>query len=198
MTDIINNKIIWTVLSLWGFTLHIFGLDVVKFVIWTLIAVQAFDVVLWMTCARKYWILTSWVWINGLIRKTLITSILLFLVILVWGLKWTWLIEWNMIGIIPVVYWMAFAWMEVISIFEKWAIILWDSREWKVFKLFSSLTNMIFNISVDALKNYTESRIKQKINNGKENVNMSNSFNYNNTIVTPKNWDDEWEAFMNT
>lgn len=198
MTEIINNKIIWTVFSLWGFTLHIFGLDVVKFVIWTLIAVQAFDVVLWMTCARKYWILTSWVWINGLIRKTLITSILLFLVILVWGLKWTWLIEWNMIGIIPVVYWIAFAWMEVISIFEKWAIILWDSREWKVFKLFSSLTNMIFNISVDALKEYTENRIKQKINNGKENVNMSNSFNYNNTIVTPKNWDDEWEAFMNT
>jgi len=198
MTEIINNKIIWTVFSLWGFTLHIFGLDVVKFVIWTLVAVQAFDVILWMTCARKYWILTSWVWINGLIRKTLITSILLFLVILVWGLKWTWLIEWNMIGIIPVVYWIAFAWMEVISIFEKWAIILWDSREWKVFKLFSSLTNMIFNISVDALKEYTENRIKQKINNGKENVNMSNSFNYNNTIVTPKNWDDEWEAFMNT
>lgn len=198
MTEIINNKIIWTVFSLWGFTLHIFGLDVVKFVIWTLIAVQAFDVVLWMTCARKYWILTSWVWINGLIRKTLITSILLFLVILVWGLKWTWLIEWNMIGIIPVVYWIAFAWMEVISLFEKWVIILWNSREWKVFKLFSSLTNMIFNISVDALKEYTENRIKQKINNGKENVNMSNSFNYNNTIVTPKNWDDEWEAFMNT
>ena len=198
MTEIINNKIIWTVFSLWGFTLHIFGLDVVKFVIWTLMAVQAFDVILWMTCARKYWILTSWIWINGLIRKALITSILLFLVILVWGLKWTWLIEWNMIGIIPVVYWIAFAWMEVISIFEKWAIILWDSREWKVFKLFSSLTNMIFNISVDALKEYTESRIKQKINNEKENVNMSNSFNYNNTIVTPKNWDDEWEAFMNT
>ena len=198
MTEIINNKIIWTVFSLWGFTLHIFGLDVVKFVIWTLIAVQAFDVVLWMTCARKYWILTSWVWINGLIRKTLITSILLFLVILVWWLKWTWLIEWNMIGIIPVVYWIAFAWMEVISIFEKWAIILWNSREWKVFKLFSSLTNMIFNISVDALKEYTESRIKQKINYGKEDVSMSNSFNYNNTIVTPKNWDDEWEAFMNT
>lgn len=198
MTEIINNKIIWTVFSLWGFTLHIFGLDVVKFVIWTLIAVQAFDVILWMTCARKYWILTSWVWINGLIRKTLITSILLFLVILVWGLKWTWLIEWNMIGIIPVVYWIAFAWMEVISLFEKWAIILWNSREWKVFKLFSSLTNMIFNISVDALKEYTENRIKQKINNGKENVNMSNSFNYNNTIVTTKNWDDEWEAFMNT
>ena len=198
MNEIISNKIMWAVFSLWGFTLHIFGLDVVKFVIWTLIAVQAFDVVLWMTCARKYWILTSWIWINGLIRKTLITSILLFLVILVWGLKWTWLIEWNMIGIIPVVYWIAFAWMEVISIFEKWAIILWNSREWKVFKLFSSLTNMIFNISVDALKEYTENRIKQKINNGKENVNMSNSFNYNNTIVTPKNWDDEWEAFMNT
>lgn len=188
MNEIINNKIIWTVFSLWGFTLHIFGLDVVKFVIWALIAVQAFDVILWMTCARKYWILTSWIWINGLIRKTLITSILLFLVILVWRLKWTWLIEWNMIGIIPVVYWIAFAWMEVISLFEKWAIILWDSREWKVFKLFSSLTNMIFNISVDALKEYTENRIKQKINNGKENVSISNYTDYSNSNDVTENW----------
>lgn len=165
--NIATNKLAWSILWIFWISLPIFWYKVVVLAFISLVVIQFFDFLTWFLAARKQKAVTSKIWINWMIKKTLI--VLLCMVLLFWasGLKASWVINNDIVGYIPLIAFCIFIFFDIISIFENLTVIFWDSREWKFFKLLSSLTNMIFNLSLDKLKEISEQKIQDKLNSNK-------------------------------
>ena len=165
--EAINNKLTWVLIWGWIITLPIYWLQVVIFLFIFLCLLQLLDTITGYISARKIKIVTSKIWTDGMIKKSLIFLLLIILLIWVWGLKSTWLITSNILGIIPIVFIIWFCYMECVSIFENLSVIFWDSREGKLFKILADLSSYLFNVSLDKLKEITENKIKEKFNTNK-------------------------------
>lgn len=165
--NIATNKLAWTIVGVFGASLPIFGYQVVIFAFLSLCVIQLLDFLTWFIAARKQKAITSKIWINWMIKKSLIIILCMVLLFGVSWLKGTGAIENNVIGYVPLWAICIFIFFDIISIFENLTVIFWDSREWKFFKLLSSLTNMIFNLSLDKLKEVSEKKIQDKLNSNK-------------------------------
>lgn len=165
--NIATNKLAWTIVWVFGASLPIFWYQVVIFAFLSLCVIQLLDFLTWFIAARKQKAITSKIWINGMIKKSLIIILCMVLLFGVSGMKWTGVIENDIVGYVPLWAICIFIFFDIISIFENLTVIFWDSREWKFFKLLSSLTNMIFNLSLDKLKEVSEKKIQDKLNSNK-------------------------------
>jgi hypothetical protein len=72
--------------------------------------------------------------------------------------------------IIPMMFIIGYIYWEIISIFENYSVIFEWTRDWIWYNLISYLTNKIFNLSIDKLKEVTQKKIDEKFNiNNKKN-----------------------------
>jgi hypothetical protein len=162
--EITTNKLAWTIIWLAWLSFPIFWYSLIVFLFFLLFTLQCFDFLTWYISARKTRVVLSKIWIDWMIKKSLV--IMLCCIILMWasGLRYTEAITSDFIWLIPILIFSIFIFFEIISIFENLAVIFWNSRESKFFSLFSYLGNMLFNISIDKLKETAENRIKKKFN----------------------------------
>lgn len=164
VNEIINNKIVWTFIWSWVIIFPIFWIELILVLLMFLLILQTIDFLTGYISARQKWFVNSKIWINWMIKKSLIYLIPLVLITWVWVIKYSWLIQNDYIWLIPLVFLCIFCYLELISIFENFAVIFWNSKQWKIFSVLANLSNLLFNISLDKIKENTEKRIKNKFN----------------------------------
>lgn len=160
----VQSKITWSII--WGgmIALPVYGIEVIRIFFTFYLILQLFDFATWYLSARKLSLVTSQIWINGAIKKILLVCLLTLVLISVWGLKTTWIIDNDYIWLLPLWLLGVFIFFEIVSIFENLAVTFWDSREWKLFNTLAYLSNLLFNMSIDKLKSMTENKIQDKFN----------------------------------
>ena len=162
--EIIQSKLMWTILWSWIITLPIYGLSTINSMMIIFLFIEWFDVITWYLSARKLQQILSKTWTNWLIRKSLLFCLISLIILAVWSLKTTWIIESDYFWLIPIGFIWIFSYFWVISILENLSIIFWDSNEWKLFKVLNYLCQLLFNLSLDKLKIMTEEKLKNKFN----------------------------------
>ncbi len=164
LNEVTTNKLAWTIIWVAGLSFPIFWYNLIVFLFFTLFVLQCFDFLTGFLSARKSQMVMSKIWIDGMIKKTLVIMLCSIVLLFSSWLRHTEAITSDIIGIIPIIIFWIFIFFEVISIFENLAVIFKGSRESKLFTLFSYLWNMIFNISIEKLQETAEKRIKNKFN----------------------------------
>ena len=162
--EIIQSKLMWTILGSWVITLPVYWLEALKSMFIAYLLIEAFDVLTWIVSARKLKQITSKAWINWLIKKWVLLCFLALIIVAVWSLRSTLIITNNYFWLIPIVFVWLFSYFGIISILENLSIIFWDSNEWKLFKVLNYLCQLLFNLSLDKLKIMTEEKLKNKFN----------------------------------
>ena len=67
--EIIQSKLMWTILGSWVITLPVYWLEALKSMFIAYLLIEAFDVLTWIVSARKLKQITSKAWINWLIKN---------------------------------------------------------------------------------------------------------------------------------
>lgn len=164
INELIHNKISWTFLWLWLIAFPIFWIELLWILTIMFSLLQTIDFLTGYIASRRYWMINSRIWFDWMIRKSLIYIILLVLISWVGILKYSGVVENNYIWLIPIWFLCVFSYLEIVSIFENFSVIFGNSKEWVIFKFLSNITNLLFKVSLDKLKENTEKRIQEKFN----------------------------------
>lgn len=165
MTQAVHNPLTWTIIGGWVISFPIFWLKVISMLLWIYLFLELFDFLTWFLSARKKWIVSSKIWSEWIIKKVLKISLILLMIFVISWLKFVWLVHNDIFWLVPIFFLWIFIFIEIISIFENLSVIFWDSKEGQIFKFLSMLSNKIFNISFEKLKEKTEEKIENKFNN---------------------------------
>lgn len=167
INEAVQSKLMWTILWSWIISLPIYGLSTIKSMLVLFLLIECFDILTWYLSGRKLKQVLSKTWINWLIKKSLIFCLITLVIVAVWSLKTTWIIENDYFWLIPIIFIWIFSYFWIISVLENLSIIFWDSNEWKLFKILNYLCQLLFNLSLDKLKTITEEKLLNKFNSNK-------------------------------
>lgn len=158
-------SVVWTSI----FTIKIWSADFLFALIFVYITAAVLDFLTWTLASRKRKLILSSTNTNGLTKKALNLILVFFLLYLVWIITY-YFPSADYLLIIPMMFIIGYIYWEIISIFENYSVIFEWTRDWIWYNLISYLTNKIFNLSIDKLKEVTQKKIDEKFNiNNKKN-----------------------------
>lgn len=127
-----------------------------------------FDYILWVTSARQKQQLSSKVNISWTFMKWLILLFILTITIFIFWISLILSLDWNtylMFTLIPSIFMTLFCLWEFTSMIENLSVIFTNKKSWAIFKVLNYISEKIFNLTLDKLKEKTEQKIENKINN---------------------------------